>query len=99
MQRKRIALFLATTVGTALLAAGTMAPTASAQTTSTHAGTASTRAKGCVNADRWPFVVNNRTSGSAVVYDQPNCTGRVLGVVPAGQSRVFEFGRSAYFSQ
>ncbi|MFE5326183.1 hypothetical protein ACFRCG_07305 [Embleya sp. NPDC056575] len=100
---RRIGIILTTTLGAALLAAGTAAPTASAEAprhdTSAHAGIAPARAAGCVNADRWPFVVTNNSSEPALVFDQPNCTGDVVGVVPPGQTQTFEFGQSAYFPQ
>ncbi|MFI1386359.1 hypothetical protein [Embleya sp. NPDC020886] len=103
---RRIGMFIATTLGAALLAAGTTAPTASAQPsrhdTPAHADTAPAapaRAKGCVNATRWPFAVTNNTPAPALVFDQPNCTGNVIGVVPPGETEVFEFGASAYFPE
>ncbi|WP_380281723.1 hypothetical protein [Kitasatospora purpeofusca] len=99
---RRISLLIATTLGAAVLAAGTTA-SASADTLRqldrAPTATAPALTKGCVDADRAPFVVTNATAAPVVVFDEPNCTGSAVGVVPPGQTQVFEFGRSAYFTQ
>ncbi|MER0241047.1 hypothetical protein AAHZ94_03220 [Streptomyces sp. HSW2009] len=56
-----------------------------------------TQAERCVNADRWPFVVKNDTRQPALVFDGRDCNGNIIGVVPPGQTRTFDFGESAYF--
>ncbi|MFJ5927551.1 hypothetical protein ACIQF6_33650 [Kitasatospora sp. NPDC092948] len=94
-------MLVAASLGAALLAAST---TASADTlrrpdhAPAAAQTRAAQAKGCVNADRFPFVVTNDTQAPAIVFDEPNCTGDVIGVVPPGQTQTFEFGQSAYFT-
>ncbi|ANW19375.1 hypothetical protein [Streptomyces clavuligerus] len=49
---------------------------------------------GCYSGRYWPLVVNNQTDGYALVYDGPNCTGRVIEVVPPGGMATSELGRS-----
>jgi hypothetical protein len=88
---------LAVVVGTLCLGGVTTA-TASAAVSAALAPRASQPAAGrCVNADRWPFVIRNNTNGPAFVYDQRDCTGRVIEIVRPGESAVSEFGQSAFY--
>ncbi|MER5354294.1 hypothetical protein ABT093_28675 [Kitasatospora sp. NPDC002551] len=100
---RRISLLIATTLGAAVLAAGTTASADTSRQSGPAPAAAVPRAqpqtKGCVNAAGFPFVVTNNTAGPVVVFDEPDCTGSAVGVVPPGQTQVFEFGRSAYFTQ
>ncbi|MFF0445124.1 hypothetical protein ACFYT4_01670 [Streptomyces sp. NPDC004609] len=49
---------------------------------------------GCYSSDRWPLSVENHTDQPALVFDGPDCSGGIVGVVPPGGSTVSEFGGS-----
>ncbi|MEU9315296.1 hypothetical protein [Streptomyces sp. NPDC048295] len=51
---------------------------------------------GCFDSDRWPLSVQNRTNEMVLIFDSPNCSGRVIAVVPPGSSQVSEFGASVF---
>ncbi|NUS74302.1 MAG: hypothetical protein HOQ05_12985 [Corynebacteriales bacterium] len=51
---------------------------------------------GCYESDRWPLFVRNHTDELAIVFDDPNCSGPVVEVVPPGDVRISEFGASVY---
>ncbi|MFF4752384.1 hypothetical protein ACWD5R_15760 [Streptomyces sp. NPDC002514] len=86
------ATLLATTLGAPAALAATPGSTAEAAPAHRVA------ARGCVNADRFPLIVRNTTDAPALVFDQRDCRGSVIGVVPPGQTQVFEFGESVYYN-
>ncbi|GCD99785.1 hypothetical protein [Embleya hyalina] len=100
---RRIGVIIASTLGAALLAAGTTASAQAPRHTAPDPAPAAPSshtapAERCVNATVFPFVVRNTTPEPALVFDQPDCAGDVIGVVPPGQTQTFEFGASALFA-
>ncbi|WP_121006589.1 hypothetical protein [Saccharothrix australiensis] len=51
---------------------------------------------GCYQGHHWPLVVDNRTDQVALVLDDDNCGGQVVGTVAPGEKQVFEFGASVH---
>lgn len=92
---------IATVLG-ALATAGMMALALPASASAAHGtlllggGQVVENPSGCINADIWPLTVQNRTNEYAIVYDGPDCSGRVLAVVPPGGRATEEFGASVF---
>ncbi|MFE9608174.1 hypothetical protein [Streptomyces sp. NPDC006012] len=97
--KTRMALVLS---GAATLLAATLgAPAALAATPGSTADAAPAHhvaARGCVNTETYPLIVRNTTNAPALVFDRRDCAGSVIGVVPPGQTQVFEFGESVYYN-
>ncbi|MFD8481805.1 hypothetical protein [Kitasatospora sp. NPDC059673] len=101
---RRIGMLIATTLGVAVLAAGTAAsadipqqPDRAPAAAGPKAG--ADEAKSCVKADTSPFAVTNNTDGVALVFDEPDCTGHMLGAMLPGETKDLELGQSVYFVQ
>jgi hypothetical protein len=51
---------------------------------------------GCYNSDRFPTSIGNQTDAPVLVFDQRDCAGRVIEVVPPSGRTVSEFAQSVF---
>ncbi|MET2714350.1 hypothetical protein ABXV03_01240 [Streptomyces harbinensis] len=97
----RILSVLGTLAATGALALGVSTPALAAHGQLIVPGQVFDNPSGCVAGPIWPQIVTNNTNEYAIIYDGPNCTGRVLEVVPpGGQSSglASEFGQSIWIA-
>ncbi|MFI6283359.1 hypothetical protein ACIBCM_01160 [Streptomyces sp. NPDC051018] len=90
----------ATLLGT--LAAATMLAAAVPQSALAATGDLAVNGKvhhdpsGCYKSDRWPLTVDNRTNEPAFIFEDADCSGAIVRIVPPGSSAVSEFGASVF---
>lgn len=89
---RRAAALVASLAVTEALALAVPAAAAQGQLIFTTSGRVVQNPNGCCSARVFPLGIENRTSETVFIHDQPNCQGYLLTAVRPGGSALSEFG-------